>query len=175
MTVADGTTSPETERATEAAADWRVREATAEDVPAVAAAVAELLVELSGGGPESAELEEATRKLAGDKGEGTLLVAEAGGEDEGTIVGVLAASWQHAIHVPGRYGTIQDLWVHPDWRSRAIGRDLVDAYCEIARREGAKRLEVGLPRESFERIAATEAFYEANGFEHLGPRMRRRL
>jgi GNAT superfamily N-acetyltransferase len=102
-------------------------------------------------------------------------VAEAGGEDGGTIVGVLAASWQHAIHVPGRYGTIQDLWVHPEWRSRAIGCDLIEAFCDLARREGAKRLEVGLPRESFARIGATEAFYRANGFEHLGPRMRRKL
>jgi GNAT superfamily N-acetyltransferase len=170
--MADGVTSAEAERAA-AAAEWRVREAGEGDAPAVAAAIAELLVELSGGGPQLAELEDAARKLTGDRGEGTLLVAEAG--DGGEIVGVLAASWQHAIHVPGRYGTIQDLWVHPAWRSRAIGRDLVEAYCEIARREGAKRLEVGLPRESFERIAATEAFYLANGFEHLGPRMRRKL
>lgn len=169
--MADGTTPAEAERAAATGADWRVREATEEDVPAVAVGVAELLVELSGGGPSAAELEEAAKKLVGEREEGTLLVAEAGGE----IVGILAASWQHAIHVPGRYGTIQDLWVHPQWRSRAIGRDLVDAYCETARREGAKRLEVGLPLESFERIAATEAFYRANGFEHLGPRMRRRL
>lgn len=171
--MSDGAAPAEAERAAGAGAEWRVREAVEKDVPAAAAAVAELLVELSGGGPEPAELEDATSRLAGDKGEGTLLVAEVGGE--GRIVGVLAASWQHAIHVPGRYGTIQDLWVHPDWRSRAIGRDLIDAYCEIAREAGAKRLEVGLPRESFERIAATEAFYRANGFEHLGPRMRRKL
>ncbi|MGH2974656.1 MAG: GNAT family N-acetyltransferase, partial [Solirubrobacterales bacterium] len=156
-----------------AAAEWRVREAVPADVPAVAAAVADLLVELSGSGPEAAELEEATERLARDRGEGALLVAVAGGEDG--IVGALAASWQHAIHVPGRYGTIQDLWVHPDWRSRAIGRDLVDAFVEVARREGAARIEVGLPRESFERLGATEAFYAANGFEHLGPRMRRKL
>jgi branched-chain amino acid aminotransferase len=153
--------------------DWRVRQAEAADVPAVAAALSELLVELSGGGPPAAELEEATRKLAGDGGLGALLVADAGGEDG--IVGVLAASWQHAIHVPGRYGTIQDLWVHPDWRSRLVGRGLLAAYFELAREEGASRVEVGLPRESFENIAATEAFYLANGFEHLGPRMRRKL
>ncbi|HET7573824.1 MAG TPA: GNAT family N-acetyltransferase [Solirubrobacterales bacterium] len=152
---------------------WRVREATDADAPAVAAAVAELLVELSGKGPPAAELEEATKELARDRSKGALLLAEAGGE--GGIVGVLAASWQHAIHVPGRYGTIQDLWVHREWRSRAIGADLVSAFCELAREAGAQRIEVGLPRESFERIAATEAFYKANGFEHLGPRMRRRL
>jgi len=150
-----------------------VRRASPDDAAAVAVGVAELLVELSGGGPPSAALEGATRELAGNRELGTLLLAEAGGEDG--IVGVLAASWQHAIHVPGRYGTIQDLWVHPRWRSRAIGAELIAAYAEIAREEGARRIEVGLPRESFERIAATEAFYLANGFEHLGPRMRRKL
>lgn len=170
-----GATPTEAEAAHDAGSGWRVREASAKDVPAVAAAVAELLVELSGKGPAATELEEAARELAGDRGVGALLVAEAGGEGNGAIVGVLAASWQHAIHVPGRYGTIQDLWVHPEWRSRAIGRDLVEAFCDVARREGAKRLEVGLPRESFARIGATEAFYRANGFEHLGPRMRRKL
>jgi GNAT superfamily N-acetyltransferase len=152
---------------------WSVRAATEADAPAVAAAIGELLVELSGGGPPAEELERATAELVRDRGMGALLVAEAGGEDG--IVGVLAASWQHAVHVPGRYGTIQDLWVHPDWRSRAVGRGLVEAYCEIAREEGAKRIEVGLPREDFERIGATTAFYSANGFEHLGPRMRRKL
>jgi GNAT superfamily N-acetyltransferase len=152
---------------------WGVREAVEADVPAVAAAVGELLVELSGGGPPAAELERATLELVRDRGMGALLVAEAGGEDG--IVGVLAASWQHAVHVPGRYGTIQDLWVHPEWRSKSIGHDLVAAFCEIAREAGAARIEVGLPREDFERIGATEAFYRANGFEHLGPRMRRKL
>jgi branched-chain amino acid aminotransferase len=168
-----GTTPTKAAAAPDAGTGWRVREASVDDAPAVAAAVAELLVELSGKGPGATALEEATRELAGDRRVGALLVAEAGGEDG--IVGVLAASWQHAIHVPGRYGTIQDLWVHPDWRSRAIGRDLLAAFFEIARKEGAQRVEVGLPRESFTGIDATEAFYRANGFEHLGPRMRRKL
>lgn len=161
------------EAAGETRAACTVRVATEVDAPAVATAVSELLVELSGGGPPPAALEEATRQLARDEGMGALLVAEAEGEDG--IVGVLAASWQHAIHVPGRYGTIQDLWVHPGWRSRAVGRELVTAFCELAREVGASRIEVGLPRESFAQIRATEAFYRANGFEHLGPRMRRKL
>ena len=143
------------------------------DVPAAARGIGALLVELSGGGPEADALEQATMELVRDRGMGALLVAEAGGEDG--IVGVLAASWQHAVHVPGRYGTIQDLWVHPDWRSKAVGRELIEAFCALAREEGAKRVEVGLPREDFERIDATSAFYRANGFEHLGPRMRRKL
>jgi ribosomal protein S18 acetylase RimI-like enzyme len=165
--------SGHTESKTRSQPRWVVREAVEADVSAVGARVGELLVELSGGGPATSELEAATTELVRDRGLGALLVAEAGGEDG--LVGVLAASWQHAIHVPGRYGTIQDLWVHPDWRSRAIGQQLVEAFCELAREAGAQRIEVGLPRDDFERIGATEAFYRANGFEHLGPRMRRKL
>jgi GNAT superfamily N-acetyltransferase len=149
----------------------RVRQAAPADAPAVAAAVEALLVELGGERPSSAELEEASRHLIEDPEAGALLVAEA----EGEIVGVLAASWQHAIHVPGRYGTIQDLWVREDWRSRAIGRQLVDALVELAGEAGVARLEVGLPQEDFPQLAATERFYLDNGFTHLGPRMRRLL
>jgi GNAT superfamily N-acetyltransferase len=148
-----------------------VREAVAADAPAVAAAIGQLLAELGGEAPPEAELDAATRELIADPGVGTVLVYESGEE----IVGVLAASWQHAIHVPGRYATIQDLWVLPAWRSRAIGHDLLDALCELAAERGVGRIEVGLPKEDFPRIGATEAFYRANGFSHLGPRMRRLL
>lgn len=148
-----------------------VRLAAGEDATAVAAAIELLLVELGGSRPEGAELEASARKLIGDPDAGVVLVYEAGGE----MVGVLAASWQQAIHVPGRYATIQDLWVLPAWRSRAIGHVLVDALCDLAREQEIDRIEVGLPQESFGRIAATESFYRANDFSHLGPRMRRLL
>lgn len=152
-------------------ASAQVRVATAADAPLAAAAVGALLDELGGEGPSAAELEEAARTLAADPDLGTLLLAEA----EGAIVGVLAASWQHAIHVPGRYGTIQDLWVDPAWRSRALGRELVEALVALAAEHGVARLEVGLPKEGFAQLEATTRFYGANGFEHLGPRMRRLL
>lgn len=149
----------------------RVREATREDVAAVAGAVEQLLLELGGRRPETAEIEAEVRAALDDPAVGVVLLAEGGGE----LVGVLAASWQRAIHVPGRYLTIQDLWTHPDWRSRGVGAELIEAAAAAARAEGVSRLEVGLPRESFAAIRATEAFYERNGFEVLGTRMRRLL
>jgi GNAT superfamily N-acetyltransferase len=148
--------------------DPKVRVAAVRDAPAVARAIEQLLVELGGERPSAAELEAAARELIADPDAGAVLVAVAGGE----VVGVLAASWQQAIHVPGRYATIQDLWVLPAWRSKAIGSDLVEGLRRLAREQRVSRIEVGLPRESFERIGATEAFYRVNGFEHLGPRMR---
>jgi GNAT superfamily N-acetyltransferase len=88
---------------------------------------------------------------------------------------VLGASWQRAIHVPGRYATIQDLWVDSAHRGNGVGAELVAELVRLAREQGVSRIEVGLPKESFAAIKATEAFYLGNGFEHLGPRMRRLL
>jgi GNAT superfamily N-acetyltransferase len=153
------------------AADPKIRAATAEDAPAAAAAIEALLVELGGEGPSTSELEGAVRELIGRPETGALLVADCGGE----IIGVLAASWQFAVHVPGRFATIQDLWVLPTWRSCSIGRDLIMALVQEAQERGVRRLEVGLPQPSFAGLEATEGFYRENGFTPLGPRMRRLL
>jgi GNAT superfamily N-acetyltransferase len=153
------------------ATESAVREAGSGDVEGVAAAVENLLRELGGRCPERSELEAEVRALLDDPEGGSVLIAEA----DGRIVGVLSASWQRAIHVPGVYATIQDLWVDQDWRSRGVGAELVEAIASQARSRGVSRLEVGLPRESFAAIASTESFYRRNGFEPLGPRMRRLL
>jgi len=150
---------------------FAVREAGAGDVGGVAAAVASLLAELGGRTPTRVEMEAEVQALLDDPQGGSVLIAEA----DGKIVGVLTASWQRAIHVPGVYGTVQDLWVDEDWRSRGVGAELVEAIASQARARGVSRLEVGLPRETFAAIASTESFYKRNGFEHLGPRMRRLL
>jgi GNAT superfamily N-acetyltransferase len=146
-----------------------VRPAGGGDVAAVALAVEELLLELGGRRPAREELEAEIRAALEDPAVGAILLAESGG----AIVGVLSASWQRALHVPGRYATIQDLWVDPEWRSRRVGAALVDELVALCGKQGVARIEVGLPRESFDAIRATEAFYLGNGFEHLGPRMRR--
>jgi GNAT superfamily N-acetyltransferase len=148
-----------------------IRPAGDGDVAAVALAVEQLLLELGGRRPARGDLEAEIRAALADPGIGALLVAESGA----AIVGVLSASWQRALHVPGRYATIQDLWVDPDWRSRRVGAALVDELVALCGKQGVARIEVGLPRESFDAIRATEAFYLGNGFEQLGPRLRRLL
>jgi len=148
-----------------------VRAAAHEDVAAIAAAIEQLLVELGGRRPPRAELEAEIEAALADPAIGATIVAAAAGE----IVGVLSVSWQRALHVPGRYATIQDLWVDPERRSDGLGGALVDELADLCEAQGVVRIEVGLPRESFDAIGATEAFYQRNGFEHLGPRMRRLL
>lgn len=153
------------------ATESTVREAGAGDVEAVATAVEALLLELGGRRPERSDLEAEVRAHLDDPDGASVLIAES----DGRVVGLLSASWQRAIHVPGVYATIQDLWVDEAWRSRGVGAELVEAIASQARGRGVSRLEVGLPRETFAAIASTESFYRRNGFEHLGPRMRRLL
>jgi GNAT superfamily N-acetyltransferase len=150
---------------------WSVRAATGDDVEAVAGAVRALLLELDGTPTSAVAMEDATRTLISSPWEGAVLVAQA----RVAIVGVLAASWQMAIHVPGSYALIQDLWVDPAWRGRSVGAGLVEALVELARGRHMERIEVGLPRESFSNFAATESFYLSNDFTPNGPRMRRRI
>ena len=121
--------------------------------------------------PAISTMTAAARKLTRNDELGVIFLAEA----DRTLIGLLAASWVHAIHVPGRYALIQDLWVDPQWRSQKIGASLLIAIFELARDHHIPRVEVGLPVESFAAFAATHRFYLANGFEPNGPRLRRLL
>ena len=151
---------------------WQVRSAREDDAPEVAAAVAGLVAELGGSPPPRAAIEAEARAHIADPSLGIVLVAAAG---EGELVGVLTASWARAIQVAGRLLTIEVLWTRREWRDQGVGAALVEALAAAAAAEGAGRVEVGLPRDSFAALRATERFYLANGFERLGPRMRRTL
>jgi GNAT superfamily N-acetyltransferase len=145
-----------------------VRHAGLDDLQAAVGAVGELLVELGGKPPPTEAMQAAARELIANPDAGLLLLAEQDGE----LVGVLAASWQLAIHTAGRYALLQDLWVKPSHRSSAIGREMLQALCAVSRERGLPRVEVGLPSDDFPRMEATRGFYLKNGFKPLGPRMR---
>jgi GNAT superfamily N-acetyltransferase len=149
---------------------WNVRRARPSDAAAVATGVAALLCELGATPPSHTAIGDEARAHIDDPTLGIVLIAVG---DDGELVGVLTASWARAIQVPGRMLTIEVLWTRREWRGRSVGAGLVDALAEAAVDAGAARVEVGLPRESFDALRATERFYLANGFERLGPRMRR--
>ena len=141
------------------------------DANGIASAVGELLVELGGSPPPLEAMQDAARELLEIPESGVVVLAEAGG----LIVGLLAASWPTSIHTAGRYGLIQDLWVQRSWRGMAIGGALLDGFMARGHELGIMRIEVGLPKDSFEGLKDTEAFYRKQGFELLGSRMRRVL
>jgi GNAT superfamily N-acetyltransferase len=166
---------------------WEVRPARSEDAADVAAGVAALLAELGGTPPPHAAIEAEAYAHIDDPALGIVLVALANDPTEVSsqlsphsdenceLVGVLTASWARAIQIPGRMLTIEVLWTRRGWRDQGVGAGLVEALATVAAAEGAARVEVGLPRETFDSLRATERFYLANGFERLGPRMRKAL
>lgn len=62
---------------------------------------------------------------------GNLFVAEAGAE----VVGFILLSWHLRDDAPNAPdGTVIDIWVHPDWRNKGVGQNLVDFAKEMADR-----------------------------------------
>ena len=86
-------------------------------------------------------------------------------------LGVIILNECAAIYAGGRFGEISELYVAPPARSKGVARALLQAAQAEAERRDWKRLEVGAPsqpewRRSFE-------FYCREGFEEVGPRLRR--
>ena len=85
-----------------------------------------------------------------------------------SVVGFVSLSESYALYSEGAYGTIPEFYVRPDWRSKSIGKRLLQKAVGFGRDKEWKRLEVTTPPlPQFER---TRYFYQANGFEIAGGR-----
>lgn len=153
------------------APDFTVRRATPDDATLVTSMVRALVAELSGlpGRRLPADAESVAGVLAGDSADGFVLLAV---DQAREPVGVLTASCPLAIRAGGRYVHIEELYVLPRMRSRAVGMALLARLAEEARTVGARLVEVGLPGARYPDEPQTRAFYEAHGFETVGVRMR---
>lgn len=87
---------------------------------------------------------------------------------ENRHVGFVGMSEGHALYANGVIGTLQEFYVAPDHRSRAIGTTLIDAAKALARERGWRRLEVCTP--PLPEFEASLRFYAKNGFEVTGGR-----
>lgn len=92
---------------------------------------------------------------------------------EGDIVGVLTLHECAAIYAGGVFGEISELYVEPEFRSKGVGKQLLNAAHCKAKELGWTRLEVGTP--PVEGGQNTLRFYEKNGYAGTGVRLRRLL
>ncbi|WP_157954028.1 GNAT family N-acetyltransferase [Microbulbifer sp. A4B17] len=93
----------------------------------------------------------------------------------GVAVGVITVSRSAAIYAGGNYGVIEELYVEPEFRSKLIGKALLDKVISFAREEGWPRLEVSTPeKENWQR---TIDFYRREGFleNSVGERLKLEL
>jgi GNAT superfamily N-acetyltransferase len=88
-------------------------------------------------------------------------------EDE-TAVGLLALSENRALYAEGAFGTIPELFVRSEFRSRGVGGRLLAEAKQIARSRGWTRLEVTTP--PLPQFDRTLEFYQRQGFSISGGR-----
>ena len=87
-------------------------------------------------------------------------------QSDGQLVGYIHASTDHEQRVevipePEPYLEIEDIYVHPDFRSQDIGGKLLERVFEIARQEGIDRFIVGTLSKETDKILR---FYRSHGF-----------
>lgn len=144
-----------------------VRPAQSKDAAIVACLVHALLDELSGGKPPA--IEGVTEVAEAALSEQSVVAAIAYADDE--PVGVMTLNECVAIYAGGKFGEISELYVRQDMRSKGIAQQLLDYAQQEARARGWTRIEVGAPGQP--EWHRTLNSYLRNGFDEVGPRLRR--
>lgn len=171
-----------------------VQVAQPHEADTVLALIEALLAELGDEGQEFALLdrEKLRDALTREVGAGTdpalgsgRFLALLATDESGTAIGVLTLSTSFAIYAGGEYGTIDEMYVTPEWRSRGVGRRLVEAAVGIAESRGWFRLDVtgpaapsaaGAPAGDAPEPPSSDRavrFYRRLGFDDTGQKMRK--
>ncbi|MGX7877002.1 GNAT family N-acetyltransferase [Mesorhizobium sp. ORM6] len=139
------------------------------DAETVARFIHALLDELSGGkAPTPDFVKQSAATVLANAG-AVAVIASEGGEPAGIIV----LNECTAIYAGGKFGQISELYVRPEMRSKGIAPCLLEVALQESRARGWKRLEVGAPAQP--KWKRTLDFYLRNGFEEVGPRLRRTI
>lgn len=148
-----------------------IEQAQPADAPVITAMAGELLSEIMGViGEEAFGFDAgATEQRARDwLAAGRSFVWLAREPDAGQAVGFAALYEAHALYAEGPFGTISELFVRPDYRSRGTGAALVNEVKRFAVTKRWTRLEVTTP--PLPHFDRTLAFYARQGFAISGGR-----
>jgi ribosomal protein S18 acetylase RimI-like enzyme len=137
-----------------------VRPAQLSDAEAIGRLLHDFNSEFGEHTPGPRALAERVRELLAT-GEITVLL---GGEGEPQGLAILRfrpAIWTNALEC-----YLAELYVVPDRRGQGLGRALMEAAIELARREGADHMDLGTGEDD----VAARALYESLGFDNRGGR-----
>ncbi len=130
-----------------------VREATPEEARLVAQLLHDFNTEFSDPTPGVAVLTKRMERLLAN---GEVAIVLAGDGPDGLAV----LRFRSAIFTEGLDAYLEEFYVAPDRRGRGLGRALLEAAMELARDEGARRIELGTNEDD----TAARALYESAGF-----------
>ena len=138
------------------------------DLPIVKSMLEELYLEL---GEEKESITYLTTQLIADLlSEGKTSILKATLDRE--IIGILTLTESQAIYSGGKFGSIDEMYVKPGFRSRSVGELLVKTASEIGKAKGWNRIDVTGPTDE---NPQTVNFYKRNGFVFTGPKLKRIL
>ena len=138
-----------------AAPDLPVRRAEAGDAEAIGRLLHEFNVEFDDYTPGSDALAERAHELMSA---GEIVVLVVGEEPQGlAVLRFRPAIWTEALEC-----YLAELYVVPACRGRGLGRWLMEEAIEVARREGADRMDLGTAEDD----VAARALYESLGFSN---------
>lgn len=92
-------------------------------------------------------------------------------EDDGKAVGYVALAEKEFGYRHGSYLEIENIGVHPDYRSKGIGNQLMDKAAEYAKEKGFSRMYVA----AYWLNKRAIKFYESCGFSMMGVELEREV
>lgn len=147
-----------------------IQKATTEDSKEVAIMVGELLTEISdaiGVKAFNFDLDDTKNRLKEFLNNDKYYVFVARREDT-KPVGFIALYESYALYAEGIFGTIPELYVRPEYRSKNVGLKLIFQAKSFGTSHGWKRLEVTTP--PLPQFNRAITFYEREGFTITGGR-----
>jgi GNAT superfamily N-acetyltransferase len=150
--------------------DITISSAIADQAPEIALLVGELLTEIMGRVGTQAfnfDLDQTTTRLSDFLRQNKYIVFVAR-DGAGAALGFLAMYECYALYAEGTFGTIPELYVRPEYRSKDIGHALLSEARSFGCARGWKRLEVTTP--PLPAFDQTLAFYQREGFSVTGGR-----
>jgi GNAT superfamily N-acetyltransferase len=92
-------------------------------------------------------------------------------DNTAAIVGFISCIESIAIYANGDFGIVNELYIIPSFRSKKIGKKLINSVQEIAKNRNWSRLELDTPE--VEKSEKTINFYKKEGFVIVGYRMKK--
>lgn len=150
--------------------EFSIQRANTSDAPEIAEMVGELLAEIINAIGEQAfnfNPVQTTLRLSDfiDREKYFVFIARS---ESARPAGFIALYESYALYAEGAFGTIPELYVRPDYRSKALGLRLVSQAKTFGSSRKWTRLELTTP--PLPQFARTLAFYEREGFSITGGR-----
>lgn len=81
------------------------------------------------------------------------------------IAGIITCSGSQAIWAGGKYGTIDEMYIAPEFRRKGLGEACIQKILQLAREKEWRRIVINAPHAGMKKALK---FYEKHGFSYMG-------